>query len=61
MKMFRIYLLLKKYMELIYQPVEETYDLNPLPIEETHGLDNPTQVLKVNSLYRYDRAEIPFT
>ena len=42
-------------------PVEETYDLNPLPIEETRGLDNPTQVVKVNSLYRYDKAEIPPT
>ena len=31
------------------------------PIEEIHGLDNPTQVVKVNSLYRYDRAEIPPT
>ena len=29
-------------------PVEETYDLNPLPIEEIHGLDNLTQVVKVN-------------
>ena len=26
------------------------------PIEEIHGLDNPTQVVKVNSLYRYDKA-----
>src|SRR3954469_23545602 len=42
-------------------PVEETYDLNPLPILEPLGLDNPTQVVKVNSLYRYDRAEIPLT
>ena len=42
-------------------PVEETYNPNPLPIEETHGLDNPTQVVKVNSLYRYDKTEIPFT
>ena len=42
-------------------PVEETYDPNPLPIEEAHGLDNPTQVVKVNSLYRYDKAEIPPT
>ena len=42
-------------------PIEETYDLNPSPIEETHCLDNPTQVVKVNSLYRYDKAEIPFT
>ena len=40
-------------------PVEETYDLNALPIEEIHGLDNPTQVVKVNSLYRYDKAIIP--
>ena len=31
------------------------------PIEEIHGLDNPTQVVKVNSLYRYDKAEIPST
>ena len=23
-------------------PVEEIYGLNPSPIEETHGLDNPT-------------------
>ena len=32
-----------------------------LPVEEIHGLDNPTQVVKVNSLYRYDKAEIPPT
>ena len=31
------------------------------PIEEIHGLDNPTQVVKVNSLYRFDKAEIPPT
>ena len=31
------------------------------PIEEIHGLDNPTQVVKVNSLYRYDKAEVPPT
>src|SRR3954466_1709977 len=42
-------------------PVEETYNLNPFPIEEPPCLDNPTQVVKVNSLYRYDRAEIPPT
>ena len=29
------------------------------PIEEIHGLDNPTQVVKVNSLYRYDKGDIP--
>ena len=42
-------------------PVEETYGLNPLPIEKTHGIYNPTQVVKVNSLYRYDKVEIPST
>ena len=26
-----------------------------------HGLDNPTQVVKVNSLYRFDKFEIPST
>src|SRR3954471_3785572 len=33
-------------------PVEETYDLNPLPIEQPPSLDNLTQVVKLNSLYR---------
>ena len=28
------------------------------PVEEIHGLDNPTQIVKVNSLYRYDKVEI---
>ena len=46
-------------MVLTYRLLKK--DLNPLPIEETHGLDNPTQVVNVNSLYRYDKAEIPFT
>ena len=49
--MLRIYFLLKKYMVLIYRLLEKY----------THGLDNPTQVVKVNSLYRYDKAEIPPT
>ena len=40
-------------------PVEEVYDLNYLFNEEPP--DIPTQVVKVNSLYRYDKAEIPFT
>ena len=31
------------------------------PIEEIHGLDNPTRVVKVNSIYRYDKGEIPST
>src|SRR6266496_4610769 len=29
------------------------------PIDEIHGLDNPTQVVEVNSLYRYDEGDIP--
>ena len=28
------------------------------PIEEIHGLDNPTHVVKVNSLYRFDEGDI---
>ena len=31
------------------------------PIEEIHGHDNPTQVVKVNSLYWSDNGEIPST
>src|SRR3954466_14486839 len=42
-------------------PVEETYGVDPLPIEEPPDLDNPTQVVKVNSLYRFDKAEVPPT
>ena len=42
-------------------PIEEIYGLNIPPVEETHYLDNPTQVVKVNSLYRYDKVEIPST
>ena len=40
-------------------PVEEIHGLDLPPIEETPGLDNPRQVVKVNSLYRYEKAEIP--
>ena len=29
------------------------------PIEEIHGLDNPTQVVRVNSLHRFDEGDIP--
>ena len=29
------------------------------PIEEIHGLDNPTQVVEVYSLYRFDEGDIP--
>ena len=50
----------KKY-GLNSSPVEETYDLNYLFTEEPPDLDNSTQVVKVNSLYRYDKAIIPFT
>ena len=41
--------------------IEEIHGLNIPPIEEPHCLDNPTQVVKVNSLYRYDKVEIPST
>ena len=30
------------------------------PVEEIHGLDNLTQVVEVNSLYRYDEGDIPY-
>src|SRR4051812_48879895 len=42
-------------------PVEETYDLNSLFTEEPPDPDIPTQVVKVSSLYRYDKAEVPPT
>ena len=42
-------------------PIEEIHGLNIPHVEETHCLDNPTQVVKVNSLYRYDKVEIPST
>ena len=29
------------------------------PIEEIHGLNNPSQVVKVNSLYRFDEGDSP--
>ena len=38
-------------------PIEEIHGLN-IPPEEPHCLDNPTQVVKINSLYRYDKVEI---
>ena len=41
-------------------PIEEIHGLN-IPPEEPHCLDNLTQVVKVNSLYRYDKVEIPST
>ena len=39
--------------------VEETYDLNYLFTEEPPDPDIPTQVVKVNSLYRFDEGDIP--
>ena len=42
-------------------PVEEVYDLNSLFTEEPPDPDIPTQVVKVNSLYRYDKAKVPPT
>ena len=42
-------------------PIEEIHGLNIPPVEEPHCLDNPTQAVKVNSLYRYDKVEIPDT
>ena len=42
-------------------PIEEIHGLNIPPVEEPHCLDNPTQVVKVISLYRYDKVEIPST
>ena len=42
-------------------PIEEIHGLNLPLVEEIHGVDNPTHVVKVNSLYRYDKAEIPPT
>ena len=41
-------------------PIEEIHGLN-IPPEEPYCLDNPTQVVKVISLYRYDKVEIPST
>ena len=31
------------------------------PNVETHGLNTPTQVVEVNSLYRFDEGDIPYT
>ena len=42
-------------------PIEEIHGLNIPHVEEPYYLDNPTQVVKVNSLYRYDKVEIPST
>src|SRR4051812_10688313 len=41
--------------------VEETYDLNSLFTEEPPDPDIPTHLVKVNYLYRYDKAEVPPT
>ena len=39
-------------------PIEEIHGLD-IPHEELHCLVNPTQVVKVNSLYRFDEGDIP--
>ena len=41
--------------------IKTEYVNNLPPVEEIHGLDNQTQVVKVNSLYTFDKCEIPFT
>ena len=36
-------------------------DVKNLPrIEEIHGLNIPTQLVEVNSLYRFDEGDIPY-
>src|SRR3954463_15511318 len=40
-------------------PIEEIHGLNLPHVEEIHGVDNPTRVVKVNSLYRFDEGDIP--
>ena len=45
----------------IYHLLKKIHGLNVSLVEEIHGLDNPTQVVKVNSLYRYDKVEITST
>ena len=50
---------MKKYIGLNIPPIKETYDLNYLFTEEPPDPDISTQVVKVNSLYRYDEGDIP--
>src|SRR6266496_3063826 len=47
----------KKSMKEKGIKVEDVKNLPP--IEEIHGLNAPTQVVKVNSLYRFDEGDIP--
>ena len=61
-----ILFLIPKDMQEVKKPMKEkgikAEDVNNLPpIEEIHGLDNPTQVVKVNSPYIFDKGEIPST
>ena len=42
-------------------PIEEIHGLNIPPVEETHCLGKLTQIVKVNSLYKYDKDELPST
>jgi hypothetical protein len=49
----------KKSMKEKYIKAEDVKNLPP--IEEIHGLNTPTQVVEVNSLYRFDEGDIPHT
>ena len=48
----------KKSMKEKGIKVEDVKNLPP--IEEIHGLDNPTQIVEVNSLYTFDEGHIPY-
>src|SRR4051812_18602159 len=52
---------IKEIHGLNLPPVEETYELDHLFTEEPPDPDIPTHVVKLNSLYRYDKAEVPPT
>ena len=40
-------------------PIEEIHGLNIMPVEEIHGLDNPTQVVEVKSLMKFNDSDDP--
>ena len=40
--------------------IKVEYVNNLPPIEEIHGLDTQSQVVEVNSLYRFDEGDIPY-
>ena len=47
----------KKFMKEKGIKAEDVKNLPP--IKEIHGLDNQTELVKVNSLYRFDKGDIP--